>query len=163
MPKGVYNRNKLDSNDVDIVGAVHTTSAEDTASGRDLSPKLELDNERIIATEQLDRAQFMNQELDVLFHEPQSENEPAFVEVNVNGDYRLAVRGNSTKLKRYHVEVLARAKQSRVRQKKVVNPDGSMGFVEEQVLSLTYPFVVETDPAGMKGRDWLKQLLANPA
>lgn len=160
MPKGVYNR-KLDSNDVDIVGAVHTTSIEDTAAGKDLSPTLDLD--KVYSTDALDRTQFMNQELDVLFHEPTSENEPSFVEVNVNGDYRMAIRGNSTKLKRYHVEVLARAKQSRVRQRKIVNGDGSMGFVEEQVLSLTYPFVVEMDPAGAKGRDWLKQLLANPA
>jgi hypothetical protein len=43
-----------------------------------------------------------------------------------------------------------------------MNPDGSMGFVEENVLSLTYPFSVTHDPRGKQGGDWLKKLLSNP-
>jgi hypothetical protein len=96
-------------------------------------------------------------------NEPNNENDPAFVEINVNGDYKLVVRGNEAKLRRYHVAVLANAKQSRLRQRKIVNPDGSMGFQEENVLSLTYPFQVMHDPRPKLGAPWLRQLLQTPA
>jgi hypothetical protein len=49
-----------------------------------------------------------------------------------------------------------------VRQRKVVSPDGSMGFQEENVLSLTYPFQIMHDPNPKQGVPWLKQLLKNP-
>ena len=104
----------------------------------------------------------MREELEVFFNEPGNEHEPAFVEVNVNGDYRMVMRGDTAKLRRYHVAVLAAAKQSRVRQKKIVNADGSMGFQEENVLSLTYPFQVMHDPSPKQGAPWLKKLLQQP-
>jgi hypothetical protein len=37
-----------------------------------------------------------------------------------------------------------------------------MGFQEENVLSLTYPFSVVTDPNPKQGAAWLRQMLANP-
>jgi hypothetical protein len=67
------------------------------------------------------------------------------------------------KLRRYHVAVLANAKQSRVRQRKIVQPDGSMGFQEENVLALSYPFQVMHDPNPKQGAPWLRQLLSTPA
>ena len=66
------------------------------------------------------------------------------------------------KLRRYHVAVLAQAKQSRVRQKKVVNSDGSMGYIEESVLALTYPFQVLHDPNPKVGAPWLRKMLQAP-
>lgn len=158
-----YERQRtVDSEDVDIVGKVQTTSIEDTAAGKAGGSAIEVDMDRVYSTQQLDNEQFMRDELEVHFHEPQSENDPAFVEVNVNGDYKMAVRGDTVRLRRYHVAVLAQAKQSRVRQKKIVNPDGSMGFVEENVLSLSYPFSVTHDPNPKRGAPWLKQMLSNP-
>lgn len=154
----------INSQDVDIVNPVSASSIEDTASGRMSGGKgIEIDTDRVIRTDQLDHEAFMRDELEVFFTEPANEHDPAFVEVNVNGDYRMVVRGQEAKLRRYHIAVLAQAKQSRVRQRKIVNPDGSMGFVEENVLSLTYPFQVTHDPNPKVGGPWLRQLLQNPA
>ena len=117
----------------------------------------------LISTDQLDQEAFMRDEMEIILMEPGNENEPQFCEVNVNGDYRLLMRnGEPQKCRRYHVAVLAQAKQSRVRQKKIVNPDGSMGFQEDNVLSLTYGFSVLHDPRPKEGAPWLRKLLANP-
>jgi hypothetical protein len=155
---GSYQRQvTVDSEDVGIENSVQPASEAVSAKG------VEIDTDAVIRTDELDFEQFMRDELDVFINEAQNENDPNIVEVNVNGDYRMAIRGETVKLRRYHVAALARAKQSRVRQRKVVNADGSMGFVEEQVLSLTYPFSIVSDPRPQKGAPWLKQLLSNPA
>lgn len=156
-PLNSYERNRsVASEDVDIVGAVTPASDATKAGG------IEIDTDRVIRTDQLDHEAFMRDELEVFFNEAVNENDPTFVEVNVNGDYRMIVRGDTLKLRRYHVAVLANAKQSRVRQKKIVNQDGSMGFQEENVLSLTYPFQVMHDPNPKAGVPWLKKMLAQP-
>lgn len=153
-----YERKKgTDSNEVEMVNGGIESVAE-AKSGRGI----EIDTDRVISTDALDQEVFMRDELEVFFNEPGNEHEPAFVEVNVNGDYRMVIRGNTATLRRYHVAVLANAKQSRVRQKKIVNGDGSMGFQEESVLSLTYPFQVMHDPNPKAGVPWLKKLLQQP-
>jgi hypothetical protein len=154
-----YERKKgPDSNEVGMVnGGVE--SIADAASGRGI----EIDTDKVLSTDALDQEAFMRDELEVFFNEPVNENEASFVEVNVNGDYRMVVRGNTATLRRYHVAVLANAKQSRVRQRKIVAPDGSMGFQEENVLSLTYPFQVMHDPNPKQGVPWLKKMLQQPA
>lgn len=158
-----YERKKsLDSGDVEINNAVQTSSIQDTIDGKQ-SRGPEIDTDKIYNTDQLDFEAFMRDELEVYVGEAQNENEAGYVEINVNGDYRCIVRGDTVKLRRYHVAVLAQAKQSRVVQRKIVNADGSMGFVEENRLSLTYPFQVSHDPSPKKGIPWLKQMLSNPA
>jgi hypothetical protein len=153
-----YERKKsVDSNEVDIINGVQSMAEATDGKG------IQIDTDRVISTDQLDQEAFMRDELEVFFNEPVNENEAAFVEVNVNGDYRMVVRGNTAILRRYHVAVLANAKQSRVRQKKIVQPDGSMGFQEENILSLTYPFQVMHDPHPKQGVPWLRQLLQQPA
>lgn len=156
-PTTYERKGTVDSHNVDIVNSVQSVADATDAKG------IEIDTDRVISTDALDNAAFMRDELIVFLQEPGNENDPAFVEINVNGDYRLAVRGNEVKLRRYHVAVLANAKQSRVRQTKVVNPDGSMGFREDNVLSLTYPFQVMHDPNPKVGAPWLRQLLQTPA
>lgn len=152
-----YERNKsVASDDVEIVKKVAPAAEASSPGG------IEIDTDRVIRTDQLDEEAFMRDELEVFFNEPGNEHEPSFVEVNVNGDYRMVVRGDTAKLRRYHVAVLANAKQSRVRQKKIVNQDGSMGFQEENVLSLTYPFQVMHDPNPKHGVPWLRKMLAQP-
>jgi hypothetical protein len=152
-----YERNRsVASEDVEIVNAV-TPAAEAAKPGG-----IEIDTDRVIRTEQLDEEAFMRDELEIHFSEPGNENEASFVEVNVNGDYRMVMRGDTARLRRYHVAVIANAKQSRVRQRKILNQDGSMGFQEENVLALTYPFQVMHDPNPRMGVPWLKKLLAQP-
>lgn len=157
-----YERKQIvSSGDVDIQNGVEAVDTTALAAGATLNG-IEIDTDRVLRTDQLDQEAFMRDELEVYVNEAGNDNDNRFVEVNVNGDYRVVVRGDTVKLRRYHVAVLAQAKQSRVRQKKIVNGDGSMGFVEENVLSLTYPFSVTQDPRGKQGGDWLKQLLSNP-
>jgi hypothetical protein len=152
-----YERKRgVSSEDVEIVNKVQP-AAEATKGGH------EVDTDRVLSTDALDEEAFMRDEMEVILMEPGNENDPQFCEVNVNGDYRLLMRnGEPQKLRRYHVAVLAQAKQSRVRQKKIVNQDGSMGFQEENVLSLTYPFSVSHDPNPKQGAPWLRKMLANP-
>ena len=152
-----YERKRgISSENVDIVNSVEP-AAQATKGGH------EIDTDRVITTDQFDQEAFMRDEMEIILMEPQNENDAQFCEVNVNGDYRLLMRnGEPQRLRRYHVAVLAQAKQSRVRQKKIVNQDGSMGFQEENVLSLTYPFSVISDPNPKVGSPWLRQMLANP-
>lgn len=157
MTKKVYTRHEISSDDVAIVNAVESVEQAKNASG------IEIDTDKVFSSEQLDNEAFMRDELHVFLADSQNENDPSVVEITVNGDYKVAVRGNEVKLRRYHVAVLAQAKQSRLRQRKVIQPDGSMGFFEENVLSLTYPFSVLMDPRPKLGAPWLKQMLSNPA
>lgn len=150
-------KSTLASEDVQIEKQV-TPAAEASSRGGH-----EIDTDRVISTSQLDEEAFMRDELEIILMEPGNENDAQFCEVNVNGDYKLLLRnGEPQRLRRYHVAVLAQAKQSRVRQKKIVNPDGSMGFQEENVLSLTYPFSVSHDPNPKLGAPWLRKMLSNP-
>ena len=147
----------LASEDVQIEKQV-TPAAEASAAGGHV-----IDTDRVISTGQLDEEAFMREEMEIILMEPGNENDAQFCEVNVNGDYKLLLRnGEPQRVRRYHVAVLAQAKQSRVRQKKIVNPDGSMGFQEENVLSLVYPFSVSHDPNPKHGAPWLRKMLSNP-
>lgn len=153
-----YERKKgLDSPDVPMHNDTESVAAVRSGQG------IEIDTDRVISTDAVDQESFMRDEMEIILMEPNNENDPQFCEVNVNGDYRLLFRnGEPQRVRRYHVAVLANAKQSRVRQKKIVAPDGSMGFQEDNVLSLTYPFSVLSDPNPKKGTPWLRQLLQQP-
>lgn len=152
-----YERKRgVSSEDVEIFNKVQP-AADATRGGH------EIDTDRVISTDALDQEAFMRDEMEVILMEPGNENDAQFTEINVNGDYRLLMRnGEPQRCRRYHVAVLAQAKQSRVRQKKIVQPDGSMGYQEENVLSLTYPFQVAHDPNPKRGAAWLRQMLSNP-
>ena len=146
----------LDSNDVEIINPEHKFSMEDTKAGRDALGTVELDLEVPKGPVDLTNEQFMAQELEVFLADAASEDDNQFVEVKVNGDYRIGRRGDTISLRRYHVGVLAQAKELRLKQTRVVNPDGSMGYQETMVSKQTYPFSVIHDPAGRKGSDWLR-------
>ena len=153
-----YERKRgIDSTQVDIEKASESIAEASSGNG------IEIDTDRVIRADQLDDEAFMRDEMEIILMEPGNEHDPQFCEVNVNGSYVLLLRnGEPQRCRRFHVAVLAQAKQSRVRQKKIVNPDGSMGFHEENVLSLTYPFSVAHDPNPKQGSPWLRKLLSNP-
>lgn len=150
------NKGELDSRNVDIRDSVQPAADATAKSG------IQLETTPVYSTEALDREKFMREEVEITLVEPGNENDPFFVEINVNGDYRILFRDGLTpqKVRRYHVAVLAQAKQSRVRQTKITNPDGSMGFKEESVLSLSYPFTVIAD--SRLGNQWLRETLRSP-
>lgn len=152
-----FKTDSVDSNDVEINKAATTFSADSP-----LPAAVEMEPIAVPSKATFDMEKFMAEKVEVILAEPMSEMEPTFAELQVNGDYVCVPRdGMPHTIKRYHLEVLARAKQSRVRQKKVVNPDGSMGYQEESVLALTYPYQLIRDD-NPHGRSWLKSVARNP-
>lgn len=124
---------------------------------------IELEVAAVPSKETFELERFMAETVEVCFPEPSDENEPQFFEAKVNGDGVCVPRdGNSYPIKRYHLAVAAQAKSGKVRQKKIVNPDGSMAFEEAVVMTQSYPFMVTMDP-NPRGPAWLKTLLKSPA
>lgn len=157
-----YERSKtIDSDSVDI----EQREIDVTARQRGQDPLAErlIETDPIYSTEQISEEAFMRQELEVHFHDAPTEDDPQFVDVTVNGDRRIFRRGETVKLPRAHVGVLCDAKQARLVQKKIVAPDGSMGYEERMVTQLAYPFSTVHDPAGKRGADWLRRKLAQAA
>lgn len=156
VPNVTPRQGGVSSDDVAIQNAVQPAKASIDGKG------IEIDTDKVFATDALDEERFMRDILTIFVADAQSENDAPFAEVTVNGDYVLIHRGVEQKVRRYHLAVLAQAKQARVRQKKIIAADGSMGFEEETVLALTYPFQVIEDPNPRKGSPWLKKILGNP-
>lgn len=121
-----------------------------------------LDHEPVMDPKSLDQEAFMQEMVEIQMSDAMDENDPQWVEVTVNGKYVRIPRGGCMRIPRTHVAVLAQAKQLRVLQDKVTNPDGAAGFRERVVVKLSYPFSVTHDP-NPKGPAWLRQLLQNPA
>lgn len=121
----------------------------------------EIDTDRVLPQD-FDYEKFMAEILEVHVADAPSEDDPQFAEIGVNGDRVIALRGATTRMRRYHVAVLAQAKTLRVSQKKVVHADGSMSYEETAVPRLSFPFSVVDDPSHQRGRDWLKQQMRNP-
>lgn len=144
-----------------IQGAVKVNVAKALQTGDAPFEAQEIAVEKIISPDQIPLEAFMAQELEIHLMDAATEDEPQFVEVNVNGHYRMLVRGETHMVRRYHVAVLAQAKDQRLQQKKIVNADGSMGFEEKMVSRQMYPFSIVSDPAGRRGAEWIKQQLAN--
>jgi hypothetical protein len=138
-------------------------SIEDTAKGKNpVQDGSGIELEPVVSKAALDEEYFYRMPIEVHLHDPADESEAAFAEVRVNGELRTMLRGETYTIPRSHVAVLAQAKAQRMMQKKIVNPDGSMGYEERMVTRLAYPFSVVHDPAGAKGADWLRQLLKAP-
>lgn len=161
-----YERKRgVDSNDIAIIGAtqnVNASLAAETGMALEDVKGIVVDTESVLRTDQLDEEVFMREWMEIHLHDPANEDEPVYAEVTVNGDKFVSIRGETKKVRRYHVAALAQAKALRLVQTKVTNEDGSMGYREKAVLRLVYPFSVIHD-ANPKGGAWLRQQLGNPA
>lgn len=100
-----------------------------------------------------------NEELvDVVVHESTEPNASPLVDTYVNGVPQRFIRGQTQRVKRKFVEVLARAKQTGI--KTVV--DMSNGEPVNRIhrhTGLRYPFSVQHDP-NPNGAAWLRNILA---
>jgi hypothetical protein len=141
------------SQDVDHGRVRETGIALPDARGIEIEPPT-----RNVA-EALSNEAFMQQMLEVTFADPGNENEHQFVEGGLNGEKFCFRRGDTVKVKRCHLAVIANAKQERLKQTKVTAADGSMGYEERMVLQPVYPFQVTYDPAGQRGISWVRQVL----
>lgn len=155
MPRGVYPRSKeVDSREVPIInGEKQVDLGEILLNG---TPPIETVGADALRT--LDDEKFMNDMVEIHLHEPVQENEPTFCFVGVGGECMWLARGMNYTLKRTHVEALARAKTGRVTQSRMIAPDGSQSYIDKEVLSLTYPFSVISDPSP-RGGTWLREIL----
>lgn len=156
-------RQETNSADTKISGAEKEFSIDKKGSINQALENGVIDTDVIHAMDQIELEKFMHDTLTIEFADPANESEAGFAEITVNGDRKVFARDSSVEvqLPRKHVEALAHAKVSRVRQEKVVAPDGSMGYVEKFITGLAYPFTVKNDPS-KRGRAWLQQQLANP-
>lgn len=154
-----YERKGFAAEDIQIVNGEARVDVQAALAGQDPIAGMEVEFPKMPTPADLSFEQFMAQDIEVQFMEASSEDEPNFVEVTVNGDYRCCRKGDSVILKRYHIEVLAAAKELILKQTKITNADGSMGYAEKMVSKMTYPFSVIHDPAGRRGADWLKSKL----
>jgi len=113
--------------------------------------------------DQMELEKFMNEELLVLIHEPQTDGEPTVVPLEVGGIPFHAPRGIPIHIKRKYVEILARARNAKVDHYYKQQGEDIRNFQKFSSRSLTYPFVVDKDPSGGKGRAWLARTLADTA
>lgn len=104
---------------------------------------------------------FMNEPVDVLFHESSNPNDPTHFILNVNGVNMPVVRGHVITMKRKYLEVAARMKQTRYTQ---TTPNASQPerIVMVPHTTWVYPFEVRKDE-NPKGARWLQNVMAEPA
>lgn len=151
------------SGDIGMTRGEQTFSMKDTAQGRNpLTAEMNIDVVGKVSSDALEQERFMAEVLEIQLAEASSEEENQYAEITVNSQYRMLRRGDIGMFPRSHVAVLAQAKEMRLKQIKVVAPDGSMGYEERLISRQTYPFTVIHDPSGRKGNDWLRAILKNP-
>lgn len=104
---------------------------------------------------------FNEEPVDVVVHESTDKNEQMLVDVYCNGVPQRFIRGETQKVKRKFVEILARARQTSI--STTTAAQGQDGEVVNRInkhTAVRYPFSVVYDP-NPKGRDWLKRVLAS--
>lgn len=102
---------------------------------------------------------FMNEVLTIQVAESYDENDPALVDVSVNGRRQFIRRGVDQEVRRKYVEVLARAKRSDYDQVTLDPRDGERVNQLRRRNALRFPFQVIRDP-NPQGRAWLRGVLA---
>lgn len=101
---------------------------------------------------------FMEEEVTVIIHDSMNDNDEPRVPLGVNGRMIYPFRNVPTKMKRYYVERLARAKPEHVSTHETRDADGNRTMRVDRRRALRYPFSVVEDrnPAGAA---WLTQVL----
>ena len=106
---------------------------------------------------------FMQERVVVELFPTTNPNEPPYALLNVNSERVVVPRNRPTPIKRMHLEVLARMKETRISQ---TVPDGYVGSIGMESLrgntALVYPFRVVEDK-NPKGAAWLAQIASEPA
>jgi hypothetical protein len=109
----------------------------------------------------IERMKFMNEMVEIMVHESEDPQTPPLFQIGVNAIRSMwMMRGMPTVVRRCFVEVLARAKETKIRQ--IWETDPGTGYVTQKDIPRAvrkYPFSVLRDD-NPKGRDWLRQILA---
>ena len=106
---------------------------------------------------------FMNERVVVRLFPTTNVNDPPYALLNVNGQREIIPREQNKAIKRMHLEVLARMKETRISQ---AVPDGYVGSIGMESLrghtALVYPFQVIEDK-NKRGAAWLAQIMSEAA
>jgi len=116
--------------------------------------------ERVISKEKADALVFMEDVLTIIVHQSTNPTDEPYPEVWNDGVCQRFQRGVPMKVKRKYVEVLARCKRTAFSNEKAKDPQGNDIYRYPSHTALRYPFAVQHDPAGDKGRAWLEGVLA---
>ena len=100
---------------------------------------------------------FMEEYVDVMVHESTDENAAQVVDVYVNGMPQWFVRGQSQRVKRKFVEVLANARQTSIKTNIHQDSENVYNRIGKHT-ALRYPFSMQD--SNPRGQAWLKNLLA---
>lgn len=104
---------------------------------------------------------FMNDVLTIIVHQSSEEGALDFAPPQVNGLNQPILRGAECKVKRKYVEALARCRTTKYEQRvQDINRPENISMIDRTTLS--YPFAVLSDPAGIVGRQWLEGIVAQP-
>lgn len=129
------------------------------ATGLDDQPDIQTVAESDLARVAADEA-FMNEQVVVIVMASTDANAAPYVNLNVNGDRAVVFRDRPTIIRRKHLEVLARMKETRVSQDLTPNPQGEITMDSLRAhTGLAYPFTVIKDD-NPKGGAWLANVLA---
>lgn len=112
-----------------------------------------------LPTSKVELEAFMNEEVTILVAESADENDPAMVDVGVNGRRQFIMRGMEQRVRRKFVEVLARAKRADYDQVTLDPRDGEAVNRLRRRNALRYPFQIIED-RNPNGRAWLRGVLA---
>ncbi len=106
-----------------------------------------------------DALAFMEEKIVVIINEDNDPNAENPIQVAVNGRNQFFFRGHPQEVRRKYVEVLARAKRTRIATPEVTDASGARTNLIRQHTTLRYPFNVVSDP-NPKGQAWLKAVLS---
>jgi hypothetical protein len=125
----------------------------------DDQPDVQLVTETDLATVARDEA-FMHEVLEIMIFPTTDPAAPPYAQLNVNGDRAVVPRAVPVRVRRKHVEVLARMKETRVTQDMNPNREGEITTDNLRAnTGLVYPFSVLKDP-NPRGGAWLANVLA---
>ena len=118
-----------------------------------------------INKKKMDELVFMQDMCEVVIStsdDPNADPLPTIIVDNGAKRYIAAfVRGVPKFVPRYIVERLARMKKTDFGNKQVKDEEtGELSYEHPETNTWVYPFLVKTDPAGQKGRDWLTKVMA---
>lgn len=101
---------------------------------------------------------FMEEMIDITITESTNPNDQALVPLAVNGRTVWILRGEKTRIKRYYVDLLGRARKETVVVKAARDANGDIVNRTVKTSGLSYPFQVVHDP-NPRGKAWLAKLM----
>jgi hypothetical protein len=114
----------------------------------------------VITKQGLELEKFMNEPVTIRVHDDSAEGSLPVICPNVNGINQPIIRNHDQTIKRKYVEALARCRTT-VYDQAVPNPaePANIQMVAKTMLSYNFQVVEDKNP---RGRDWLKNILAQP-